>query len=115
MSRIEEQRDIWWDLYKDAHGVRPRGIDTTGWDEKDFDQELNYLQGCIDVNHAARLEDEARAAAAFEQRIVETVALGAWTRDNAVRWIHEAEDTQGDDEYLCFRLGLRYGYFKQAA
>jgi len=29
----------------------------------------------------------------------------------ALRWIHEAEDTGGDNEYLCYTLGLPYRYF----
>ena len=40
---------------------------------------------------------------------------GARTREQALRWIHEAEGTQGDDEYLCFTVGLPYGYFRKAA
>jgi hypothetical protein len=30
----------------------------------------------------------------------------------ALRWIHEAEGSDGDDEYLCFRAGVPYGYIK---
>jgi hypothetical protein len=30
----------------------------------------------------------------------------------ALRWIHEAEGSDGDDEYLCFRSGVPYGYIK---
>ena len=29
----------------------------------------------------------------------------------ALRWIHEAEGSNGDDEYLCFLVGLPYRYF----
>jgi hypothetical protein len=31
----------------------------------------------------------------------------------ALRWIHEAEGSDGDEEYLCFLVGLPYGYFRQ--
>lgn len=112
-ARREELHSIYWDMYKDAHGIRPRHTDTSGWSEEDFDKELAYLQGVIDTEYAEQQVREAAAAVAFEQRINDTVALGAWTRDNAIRWIHEAEETQGDDEYLCYKLGLKYGYFRK--
>jgi len=38
---------------------------------------------------------------------------GAKNRAMALRWIHEAEGSNGDDEYLCFLLGLSYGYFRK--
>jgi hypothetical protein len=40
---------------------------------------------------------------------------GAKTRDQALRWIHEAEGSNGDDEFLCYLTGLPYGYFRKAA
>ena len=51
----------------------------------------------------------------FEKRVEETIALGAKNRETAIKWIHDAEDTDNDDEYLCYRLGLPYTYFKEAA
>jgi len=30
----------------------------------------------------------------------------------ALRWIHEAEGSNGDDEFLCYLMGLPYRYFK---
>jgi hypothetical protein len=30
-----------------------------------------------------------------------------------MRWIHEAEGSNGDDEYLCYLVGLPYGYFRK--
>jgi len=36
---------------------------------------------------------------------------GAKDREMAMRWVHEAEGSDGDDEYLCFLLGLPYRYF----
>jgi len=30
----------------------------------------------------------------------------------ALRWIHEAEGSNGDEEYLCHLIGLPYGYFR---
>jgi len=35
-TRREELECIFWDMYKDAYGVRPRGVDTSAWDEATF-------------------------------------------------------------------------------
>jgi hypothetical protein len=43
--------------------------------------------------------------------MTELGVLGAVDREMAMRWIHEAEGSQGDNEYLCFLNGLPYGYF----
>jgi hypothetical protein len=45
-------------------------------------------------------------------RVQSVLACGAKDRAMALRWIHEAEGTTGDDEFLCYTLGLPYRYFK---
>ena len=47
MTRQEELHSIYWDLYKDAHGIRPRGIDTSNWTEMAFNSEFEYLTTMI--------------------------------------------------------------------
>jgi len=103
-------QDVFWDMYKDAHGMRPRFVDTSAWTEEDFEKEFTYLQGIITRDLEEQAVRQAQAARDFETRISETIAMGAWTRDNAIRWIHEAESSGGDDDYLCHLLGLKYGY-----
>jgi hypothetical protein len=39
------------------------------------------------------------------------IGCGAKDRAMALRWIHEAEGSNGDDEYLCYLVGLPYRYF----
>ena len=43
------------------------------------------------------------------------MSSGAKSFEMALRWIHEAEETGGDDEYLCYCVGLPYGYFRKTA
>jgi hypothetical protein len=31
MTVLEQMQCQYWDMYKDAYGVRPRGIDTSAW------------------------------------------------------------------------------------
>ena len=46
-------------------------------------------------------------------RMLDLLRSGAKDRQMAMRWVHEAEETGGDDEYLCYTLGLPYRYFKE--
>jgi hypothetical protein len=112
MSTLEQYSCQFWDMYKDAYGVRPRGIDTAAWDEATFEAEFNYLQDLIAKNEQEREVAEHEATVAFEQRMQELYACGAKDRAMALRWIHEAEGSNGDDEFLCYLIGLPYRYFQ---
>ena len=115
LTQLEQAQSIYWDMYKDAYGVRPRGVDTSGWTLADFDAEFEGLRVAIEAEDKARKEAESTATVVFEQRIQSLIDAGAKDRATAIRWIHEAEDTQGDDEYLCYILGLPYQYFRKVA
>jgi len=115
MSDLEQAQCTYWDMYKDAYGVRPRGIDTSAWTVEDFDREFAELGGIIDREEEDRKEREAEASVRFENQITSLVQSGARDRQAAIAWIHEAEGSNGDNEYLCFLLGLRYGYFRKVA
>ena len=115
MSVLEQMQCQYWDMYKDAYGVRPRGIDTSTWTEYAFQVEFEHLALVIQQEENARKESEASAAVRFEAQMDSLMQSGAVSRDAALKWIHEAEGSNGDDEYLCFLLGLSYGYFRKAA
>jgi hypothetical protein len=111
MSTLEQYSCQFWDMYKDAYGVRPRGIDTSSWTEADFEAEFVRLAKTIEENYTEQLAREEVAKHDFEMRMLSLLQTGAKTREMAMRWIHEAEGSNGDDEYLCFLLGLPYRYF----
>ena len=115
MSDLERASCTFWDMYKDAYGVRPRGIDTSGWTLADFDREFASLGQVIQAEEVQRREMEAEATVRVEKAIDTLMRSGARDRATAIRWLHESHDTQGDAEYLCFQLGLPYGYFRKAA
>jgi hypothetical protein len=64
-------------------------------------------------NDRERKEAEERAMHEFEMRLQGLLMSGAKDRDMALRWIHEAEGSNGDDDYLCYLVGLPYGYFRK--
>ena len=115
MTELEQAQATYWDMYKDAYGVRPRGVDTSAWTLDDFTSEFVILGQAIDREETARKASEAQAVTAFERRVAELLNTGAKDYDMAMRWIHEAEDTQGDNDYLAWTLGLPYQYFRKAA
>ena len=42
MTELEQAQCTFWDMYKDAYGVRPRGVDTSGWTLEHRCQRLRY-------------------------------------------------------------------------
>jgi hypothetical protein len=115
MSDLEQAQCIYWDMYKDAHGVRPRGIDTSTWTMQDFQLEFASLQEVIVREEANRQVAEKEAVAKFEQHVANTICMGARDRETALRWIMDASNANGDWEYLCYDLGLPYQYFRKVA
>ena len=115
LSDLEQAQSTYWDMYKDAYGIRPRGIDTSTWTLEDFDKEFEYLGNVISREENQRKVDEQNAAKDFEARIGELINLGAKTRETALQWIMEADECNGDWEYLAYSNGLSYSYFKKAA
>jgi len=110
---LEQAAMTYWDMYKDAHGFRPRGIDTSTWTLEDFEAEFVSLSKVIEQENILRMEREETAQHEFEMRMQDLLRSGAKDRDMAMRWIHEAEGSDGDDEYLCYLVGLPYGYFRK--
>lgn len=115
MTELEQAQATYWDMHKDAYGVRPRCIDTSAWTLKDFEAEFVILGQAIDREETARKEAETKAVELFERRVAELISTGARDYAMAMRWIHEAEETNGDNDYLAWTLGLPYQYFRKAA
>lgn len=115
MTELEQAQATYWDMHKDAYGVRPRCIDTSAWTLADFEAEFVILGQAIDREEIARKEAETKAVEKFERRVAEMISIGAQDYAMAMRWIHEAEDTNGDNDYLAWTLGLPYQYFRKAA
>jgi hypothetical protein len=114
MSVLEQMQCQFWDMYKDAYGSRPRGIDTSAWTEEEFMAEFETLGRVIEREEIARKEAEAEAIVQFEDRVLNLMHTGT-NRARVIAWLMDAEGANGDYEYFCFTQGLPYGYFKDAA
>ncbi len=60
MTVLEQYACQYWDMHKDAYGVRPRCIDTSSWTEADFEAEFKLLGEVIEREEALRKESEDR-------------------------------------------------------
>ena len=112
ISELDQARSEYSDFYKEAFGFRPRW-DYSAMTLADFDREFEYLAQECKRNEELRAKAEAEAAVRLEQRILSLLESGAKSRAMALRWLDEAEGTNGDVDYLCFCLGVDYGYIKQ--
>ena len=115
MTELEQAQATYWDMHKDAYGFRPRGVDTSSWTLEQFQEEFVILGQAIDREETARKASESKAVELFERRVAELISTGAKDSEMAMRWIHEAEETNGDNDYLAWTLGLPYQYFRKAA
>ena len=110
MTVLEQMQAQYWDMYKDAYGLRPRGVDTSGWSLEYFEQEFKHLAEIIEMEYKARKEAEAAAIIKFEDRVTNLMHTGT-NRERVIAWLMDAEGANGDHEYFCFLNGLPYGYF----
>jgi len=111
-SRRDELLGLYSDLHKDVYGFRPRGYWSPSATEADIAAEIESLGKQLEVVMDEEAQRQAENAVRAERRIAETIAMGAGDRENAIRWLREAEMAHDNDE-LCWCLGVKYGYFDQ--
>jgi hypothetical protein len=107
MSELEQLEYIYCDMHKDVYGVKARWYRATSLEQARADIDALQLELTAQMEADARFQQQAIEA--FEQ-LVDSFG-GVW--ETAKRWQHDAYDTAGDDEYLEYRMGLPYGYFKR--
>jgi len=102
------------DLYKEAYGSRPRADFWAKWQNGTADEKQmvwDFLIAEAESGADRERQDQLDAEAAFERHVERTTRLVAGsTREDAIRYMHDSFDTNGDVEYLEYILGVRYGY-----
>ena len=114
LTQLEQARELYWDMYKDAYGIRPRGVDTSTWTLEQSEAEFEGLGVAIEQEAIARKIAEAEAIIKFEDRVTNLMHTGT-NRERVIAWLMDAEGANGDFEYFCYTQGLPYGYFKKIA
>lgn len=117
MTQYTFDEDLISDLHKDAYGFRPSQsfwsfFAAANAEQKQaiWDDLLETLEATVAREKAA----EARAIESFNERMSTMLKSGAKDFETAIRWLHEAYDTDGDDEFLEYRLGLPYRHLVKA-
>jgi len=109
---ISELQSLYSDMYKDAYNVRPRN-NFMEWSIETLNAEIEWLQETISYQLNEQKTIQNNNSILFEQRINETIAIGAKDRETAIRWIIDAENADGDINYLEYLLNLPYGYLQE--
>jgi hypothetical protein len=110
--------DLYSDLHKDALGYRPSSDDYACWkamSEADKQARWAYLVDELERSMVLEAQYEAEAIQDFEQKVIGVMQLGAETREQAIDWLMDSSDCNGDWDYFCYTFGLPYGYVKGAA
>jgi hypothetical protein len=94
MSDLEQAKQIWWDAFKDAHGYRPRDIDTSEWKLEKVIGEIKMLGEIIGRQEIERNNQQAAAVVEFECRVQKIIQDGAADRNAALELIHAEEGSQ---------------------
>lgn len=104
--------DSFSDLYKDSHGFRPSASYYEWLDrasQEELQAEWEYLLKLLEINLK---EDDRRyeeAMADLNRAIDLMMNSGAKSIQDCVRWMHHSYMTDGDNEFLDYQLGVRYG------
>ena len=111
MTNLESLQSTYSDIHKDVYGFRPRHDTTEDWNSESYlESAIADLVIRLDEVVKQEEEDQKQAIARFENQI-ERMRRRRIDRATALGWVHDAEGTDGDNEYLCYKLGLPYGYF----
>lgn len=107
--------DTFSDLYKDVNGFRPRGHEFYDADTTDERRQEIWDFYCqqLDEELERQKAEQAEAVVHFEAKLEELIALGAGDRENALRWLRDAQsesDRRYGNEYLEYFYNLPFGY-----
>lgn len=118
MSEREQLECNHYELYKDVNGFRPRHIDYSKMSDAELKADFDFLVERLAEVQAEEAAREAAAVKEFEELVQHTIEAGARTRENAIKWLFEAENDPyvfADPDYYCHSHGLPYGYFNKEA
>jgi len=112
MTEYTYDLDTFSDLHKEAYGFRP-SYTFYEWLEKASPDELQKeWDSLLDSAEYAAQEEKDRADKAHEELVN---VLASMQKDHsidmatAIRWMHDTYQTDGDEGYLEYHVGVRYG------
>jgi archaellum component FlaC len=109
-TELEELMDDYCDFHKDVYGVKARWI----YGQQVTVAEMKEMLARLEREYKAQVEEEKQRTAQAEEAAREQIQIlmqhGAKDVAMAIRWLHDAQDTGGDNRFLDFELGVEYGF-----
>jgi hypothetical protein len=108
MSELEQLECTYCEMHKDVYGVKARWYRAESVEQarKDIDSLSKAMEQVM-------AEEQRRQAASIHDFEMVVLKHCGGDFEKAVRWQHDACNTNGDDEYLEYHLDLPYGYIKR--
>ena len=109
LDRYFLETDV-YEMHKQAFGVKGRHYNFSEMSDDDLKKELDMLCEVAKTVRETEKKYEEAAYQTFLKRITESMKLGAETKEDAIKWILQAEDLENekDTSYICYKLGLNY-------
>ena len=109
-TELEELMDDYCDFHKDVYGVKARWI----YGQQVTVEEMKEMLARLEREYKAQVEEKKQRTAQAEEAAREQIRIlmqhGAKDVAMAIRWLHDAQDTGGDNRFLDFELGVEYGF-----
>jgi hypothetical protein len=110
-TELQQLMDEYCDCHKDVYGVKARWI----YEREVTVEEMKRMLASLEREFTLQVEVERqrtiRAEGAAREQIRILMQYGAQDMAMAIRWLHEAQDTHGDNRFLDFDMGCEYGFF----
>ena len=101
-----------YEMHKDAYGVKGRHYNFKEMSNEDLQQELDTLCKVAKENANQEKQWEEAAYQSFLKTVENTIRHGAKDKEEAIKWILEAEELieyfDKEPDYICYKLGLSY-------
>ena len=109
LDRYFLETDV-YEMHKEAYGVKGRHYNFSEMSDDDLKKEFEHLAEVAKRERELEQRAEEEAHQTFLKRITEAMKLGAETKEDAIKWILQAEglDKEKDSGYICYSLGLGY-------
>ena len=111
LDRYFLETDV-YEMHKEAYGVKGRHYNFNEMSDEDLKKEFEHLAEVAKREREVEQRAEEEAYQNFEKTVTNTIKHGANNREEAIRWILEAEDLidyfDKEPDYICHSLGLSY-------
>ncbi len=111
LSKVEQLITTYSDFYKDTHGFRPAV--NHDWTEEYVQNIIDELSITAEIISAEKKIERNKAIIDFERILKKVKNICNSTRNDAIKFLMDAENVENDKEYFCYKMNLPYGYFNE--